>query len=132
MEETRKNEYGRIYIAVLNPGLIPSRLDVVIGNHYFELEFEVEKMGMGENGEEMEVKWDREGHGVGEEEEDEAPKGDHDVVDTEVDRYHKRLRSCEKEDGRGAGTSVLLSLKEQVQNMNEEQFAPSSGERLKR
>jgi len=30
-------------------------LDIVIGDHYFELEFEVEKIGMDENRYEMEV-----------------------------------------------------------------------------
>jgi hypothetical protein len=33
--------------------LIPANLDVVIGDHYFELEFEVEKFGFDENGEEV-------------------------------------------------------------------------------
>jgi hypothetical protein len=32
-------------VAVLNPDLILTQLDVVIGDHYFELEFEVEKRG---------------------------------------------------------------------------------------
>ena len=31
METTRKNEFGRIQVAVLNPMLIPAHLDVVIG-----------------------------------------------------------------------------------------------------
>jgi hypothetical protein len=30
---------------------------VVIGDHYFELEFEVEKVGIDENGEEVEFVW---------------------------------------------------------------------------
>jgi hypothetical protein len=34
METTRKNEFGRIFIAVLDPKLIPRKLDVVIGDHY--------------------------------------------------------------------------------------------------
>jgi hypothetical protein len=50
METTRKNSFGRILVAVLNPGLIPEPFDVVIGDHYFELEFEVERMGIDENG----------------------------------------------------------------------------------
>ena len=65
METTRKNDFGRIMVAVLNPLLIPARLDVVIGDHYFEQEFEVEKKGFDENGEEMEVDWDG-GEGDGE------------------------------------------------------------------
>jgi hypothetical protein len=46
-----------VLVAVLNPGLIPMQLDVVIGDHYFELEFEVEKRGFHGNGEEAEVEW---------------------------------------------------------------------------
>jgi len=55
METTRKNDFGRIQVAVLNPIHIPAHLDIVIGDHYFELEFEVEKIGMDENRYEMEV-----------------------------------------------------------------------------
>ena len=43
MEAIRKNNFGQIIVAVLNPKLIPTHLDVVIGDHYFELDFEVEK-----------------------------------------------------------------------------------------
>jgi hypothetical protein len=57
METTRKNEFGRVIVAVLNPGLIPAQLDVVIGDHYFELEFEVERRGFDEKGEEADVEW---------------------------------------------------------------------------
>jgi hypothetical protein len=52
MEKTRKSNFGRVLVAVLNPSLIPDRLDVVIGDHYFELDFEVEKWGFDEKGEE--------------------------------------------------------------------------------
>ena len=44
-------------MAVLNPALIPPELDMVIGDHYFELEFEVERMGFDENGEEAMIEW---------------------------------------------------------------------------
>lgn len=57
MEVTRQNDFGRIQIAVLNPLLIPSHLDVVIGDHYFELEFDVEVKALDENREEMLVEW---------------------------------------------------------------------------
>jgi hypothetical protein len=30
---------------------------VVIGDHYFELDFEVERVGIDENGEEVEFEW---------------------------------------------------------------------------
>jgi hypothetical protein len=67
METTRKNEFARILVAVLDPKLIPRKLDVVIGDHYFDLEFEVEKRGFDENGEEVDVEWDGgDGEGDGE------------------------------------------------------------------
>lgn len=67
METTRKNKFGRILVAVLDPKLIPRVLDVVIGDHYFDLEFEVEKRGFDENGEEVDIEWDGgEGEGDGE------------------------------------------------------------------
>jgi hypothetical protein len=52
-------------VAVINSSLIPEQLDVVIGDHYFELEFEVEKMVFDENEEETEVEWHREAEGAG-------------------------------------------------------------------
>jgi hypothetical protein len=52
-------------VAVINSSLIPEQLDVVIGDHYFELEFEVEKMVFDENEEEAEVEWHREAEGAG-------------------------------------------------------------------
>jgi hypothetical protein len=58
METTRRNEFGRILVAMLDPKLIPRKLDVVIGAHYFDLEFEVEKRGFDENGEEVDIVWD--------------------------------------------------------------------------
>jgi hypothetical protein len=55
METTRKSDFGRILVAVLNSSLIPEQLDVVIGDHDFELDFEVEKVGFYENGEEADL-----------------------------------------------------------------------------
>jgi hypothetical protein len=69
METTRKNDFGTIMVAVLNHLLIPACMDVVIGDHYFELEFEVESKGFDENGEEVEVNWNREVDDKREEEE---------------------------------------------------------------
>jgi hypothetical protein len=57
METTRKSNFGRVLVAVLNPSLIPKELDVVIADHYFELQFEVEKWGFDENGEEAAILW---------------------------------------------------------------------------
>lgn len=45
MVTTRKNKFGRFKVAVLNPSIIPSKMDVVIGNRFIELHFEVEPLG---------------------------------------------------------------------------------------
>jgi hypothetical protein len=78
IEVTRKNEFGRVLVAVLNPALIPGNLDVVIGDHYFELEFEMEKLGFDENGEEAVIGWNGgcSMEGEGEHEEEEAQVGE--------------------------------------------------------
>lgn len=67
MEMTRKSNFGRISVVFLNPSLIPAHLDVVIGDHYFELEFELEKVGTDENGEEVVIEWSGEGGNDGDE-----------------------------------------------------------------
>ena len=89
METTRQNNFGRVFIAVLNPLLIPPELDVVIGDHYFELEFEVEKMGIDENGEEVLVEWKG---GEGGEGKGEEGKG----FDSSAKRDPKRHKSGEE------------------------------------
>jgi hypothetical protein len=61
METTRKNAFGRVTVAVLNPSLIPERIYVVIGDHYFELDFVVEEWGFDENGEEAVIEWNKGG-----------------------------------------------------------------------
>lgn len=48
-----KNNFGRVLVAVLDPKLLPTKLDAVIGDHYFELRFEVESVGFDENGDEV-------------------------------------------------------------------------------
>jgi hypothetical protein len=53
METTRKNDFRCILVDVRNPSLILEHLDVVIGGHYLELDFEVEKRGFDGNGEEL-------------------------------------------------------------------------------
>lgn len=117
METTRKSDFGRVFVAVLNPLLIPAKLDVVIGDHYFELEFEVERKGFDENGEETEFEWT----GVVEEE------GEVEVHDREKEegREAKRPRNESVNKSLGGGSSsggVVASLKEKIQNMSEEEF----------
>jgi hypothetical protein len=123
MEETRKNNYGRVQIAVLNPALIPAQLDVVIADNYFELVFEVERIGVDENGEEAVVEWNG---GVAEEENGEKEVAGFTVQEREAKRS-KTTSSAEDLVG-GAGVDDNSdsfpgdSLKEYVQNMSEEKF----------
>ncbi|OQU90688.1 hypothetical protein SORBI_3001G028301 [Sorghum bicolor] len=115
METTRKNEFGRILIAVLDPKLIPRRLDVVIGDHYFDLEFEVEKRGFDENGEEVDVDWDGgEDEGEGKEIDPNSESGlgaDQSIV--------KDNRQSKRDDG-GAGR------KEEGNNSHSQNGAPTN------
>jgi hypothetical protein len=46
VDKARKSNFGQVLVVVLNPSLIPTELYVVIGDHYFELGFEVEKWGL--------------------------------------------------------------------------------------
>jgi hypothetical protein len=119
METTRKNNFGRVLVAVLNPSLIPKELDVVIGDHYFELEFEVEKWGFDENGEEATFEWKSgflDGEGEGEEGEGQ-----------------ERMAKKQKKDGSSGereelgnvmmdDSAQVLSWKEQVMNMSNVEF----------
>jgi hypothetical protein len=126
MKTTRKNNFGRVLVAVLNPSLIPKQLDVVIVDHYFELDFEVEKVGIDENGEEAEFVWpsgvERAGRedsfGGGQQERTGDRRGwqrskREDRVAVRRSgwlRTHKVLRM------------IFISWKEQVQNMSKEEF----------
>jgi hypothetical protein len=112
METTRKNDFGRVLVAVLNPALIPSNLDVVIGDHYFELEFEVEKMGFDENGEEAAMEWS----GGGSKEGDGELEGAELEDGREAKRQKMEIGQEEGNKGDGADISNItkLSLKEQV------------------
>jgi len=105
MESTRKSDYGRILVAVLDPKLIPRKLDVVIGDHYFDLEFEVEKRGFDESGEEVEIFWEG-GEGEGEEEsKEQGSDGDARMEDSQKEeRDNKRLK---REWGREEGGASI-------------------------
>jgi hypothetical protein len=116
MEATRQNQYGRILVAVLNPSLIPAHLDVVIADHYFELEFEVEKWGFDENGEEASFEWNGGGGVV----EGEGLEGDRmNGNEEEQERVAKKQKveemnkDCEMK---------ACTWKEQVQNMSKGEF----------
>jgi hypothetical protein len=125
MKTTRKNNFGRVLVAVLNPSLIPEQLDVVIGDHYFELQFEVEKVGIDENGEEADFVWPRvveaadgEGSFEGGQQEKEGQE--------RLSKKQKRVSaSTEGELGHGSAHDAeggFVSWKEQVQNMSKEEF----------
>jgi hypothetical protein len=126
METTRKSEYGRILVAVLNPSLIPEQMDVVIGDHYFELNFEVEKLGFDEKGEEAEVEWHKEVMEAGWE----GSLSDGQVGEEEkLERESKKLkRDVDGSRGQGIdkdaqiGEEGFLTWKEQVQGMTKEEF----------
>jgi hypothetical protein len=126
METTRKSDFGRVLVEVLNPGLIPTQLDVVIGDHYFELEFDVEKRGFDENGEEVDVEWlvemeEFEGAGL-------ADGGRQAEVESSERMAKKRKRGEGSKGGEGvvekdkADEDVFVSWKEQVQNMSRDEF----------
>jgi hypothetical protein len=92
---------------------------VVIGDHYFELEFEVEKWGFDENGEEATFEWKSgflDGEGEGEEGEGQ-----------------ERMAKKQKKDGSSGereelgnvmmdDSAQVLSWKEQVMNMSNVEF----------
>ncbi|XP_022682391.1 uncharacterized protein LOC111257326 [Setaria italica] len=129
MEVTRENVFGRVCVAVLNPLLIPSHLDVVIGDHYFELDFEVEKLGTDENGEEAIFDWKGDAAGEGEGEDSEE---DHMQDDPEINRETKRRKNNTDYKGKENSSTDNIqadqdreqknSLKERVQNMNDNEF----------
>ncbi|CAO2203924.1 unnamed protein product [Urochloa humidicola] len=45
MITTRKSDFGRFKVAVLNPTLMPNKMDCVIGTRFFELHFAIEPFG---------------------------------------------------------------------------------------
>jgi hypothetical protein len=116
MEATRKNIYGRILVAVINPSLIPDRLDVVIGDHYFELDFEVEKWGFDENGEEAAFEWSGGSAELGgKDAEGEGQQGSEEGQERVAKKQKKEGNNIEIATGNN-------SWKEQVQNMTEVEF----------
>lgn len=42
MVTTRKNTFCHFKVVVLNPNIVPTQMDVVIGSRLFELQFEIE------------------------------------------------------------------------------------------
>jgi hypothetical protein len=126
METTRKGNFGRVQVVVLNPSLIPEQLDVVIGDHYFEVDFEVERLGLDENGEEAEFEWPCVVEGGGEED---FEKGGQQREEVMVGRSTKKQKRDEAESKRarmeefdGGVRDGVISWKEQVQNMSKEEF----------
>jgi hypothetical protein len=126
METTRKNNFGRVLVAVLNPSLIPGQLDVAIGDHYFELQFEVEKVGIDENEEEAEFVWPRVGEAADGEGSFEGEQQEKEEGQERVSKKQKGvLASTEGEKGHGnthGAEDGFVSWKEQVQNMSKEEF----------
>ncbi|KAF0910647.1 hypothetical protein E2562_004643 [Oryza meyeriana var. granulata] len=79
----------------LLPKLIPRNLNVVIGDHYFELNNEVERMGFDENGEEVEVE---QGGEDGDDEKEEYGKDERDERDSKSSKNDDMVIDG-KEDG---------------------------------
>ncbi|EEE62954.1 hypothetical protein OsJ_17761 [Oryza sativa Japonica Group] len=109
MKTTRKSDFGRIFVAVLDPTIIPRKLDVVIGDHYFELKFEVEKKGFDENGEEVEFMQEGGGDGDGSKDNE---KDMRDEEEEEEGRSPKRARNDDmvvegKEGGNGDSEEAM-------------------------
>ncbi|CAO2178969.1 unnamed protein product [Urochloa humidicola] len=97
METTRKNNFGRILVAVLDPKLLPPKLDVVIGDHYFDLKFEVEPVGFDDNGDEVQFNFGN--NDENQDMEEDAPNGEENL-----DREGKRSRNepSDAHDGKDA------------------------------
>lgn len=55
MVTTRNNDFGQILVVVWDPNLLPSSMDVVIDDHYFQLKVEKEKVGFHGNGDVVEL-----------------------------------------------------------------------------
>jgi hypothetical protein len=119
METTRKNEFGRILVVVLDPKLIPRKLDVVIGDHYFDLEFEVEKRGLDENRKEAIIEWDGgedEGDGEGKKQ---GPNSDNSLDDDQSsERTNKHAKGNDGETT-GKGKGKILSMRRKLQPISD-------------
>lgn len=119
---------------MLNLSLIPAHLDVVIGDHYFELKFKVEKMGVDEHGVEVEVDWSPDADGEGEEDgerEDLEPKQMNHDLRRESKRAKNSALSETSTDKNGSGFKEQTieapvpnqsALKDIIQNMAEGEF----------
>jgi len=82
MITTRKNKFGRFKVAVLNPAIVPTRMDCVIGTLFFELQFEIEPFVPWGETTESGTKEGTEGDG----------SGNHDG-DTEMEDANKKLNN---------------------------------------
>jgi hypothetical protein len=67
MITTRKNKFGRFKVAVLNPTIVPTKMDCVsvIGTWFFELPFEIEPFGSSRETMQSGPKENTEGDGSG-------------------------------------------------------------------
>ena len=124
MEVTRNSDFGRIFIAVLNPKLIPSHLDVVIGDHYFELKFEVEKIGVNENGNEVEQDLSF----LDDEEDKEEEDAQMDGVDPDLGRESLRSKNIDNQmagregDDSARAEGIKKTFLNAVEHLSEEEF----------
>lgn len=101
METTRKNNFGRVLVAVLDPKLLPTKLDAVIGDHYFELRFEVESVGFDENGDEV-----NQNFGDGNDGDNEDMDEDDPIDSSSLDREGKRSKKDLSDNQNGSDNSM--------------------------
>lgn len=137
---------GGFFVAVLNPKLIPKMIDVVIGDHYFELKFEVEKKGVDENGEEVEFNledWDgdeEDGNSEGEEykennegKERESKRTKNDDMAIDDNKENSERKENEVQEGGDQGREdVILEMAENVLDVAVERVLGEEYERVER
>lgn len=118
MKSARKNDFGRVLVAVLNPKMLPTNLDVVIGDHYFEIKFEVERVGVDDNGDDIE--WDFLSGG---DDRDDNMEEDLSHINKDLDKEPKRSRDNDVDMEEG---NVNGETNNEVPNRNKQALNPET------
>ncbi|CAL5059495.1 unnamed protein product [Urochloa decumbens] len=93
MVTTRKSKFGRFKVAVLNPTMVPNKMDCVIGTRFFELRFAIEPFASDLGGAEVKKK---DGH-------DGDDNGNLDA-DTDMDDVNKNSKQRDPTSSNSEGT----------------------------
>ncbi|KAL6639694.1 hypothetical protein ACP70R_022516 [Stipagrostis hirtigluma subsp. patula] len=104
MKTTRANKFGRFCVAVLEPEIVPDKMDVIIGNRFFQLKFQIEPFTPNTG-----LLYLRENGGK---EDDSARGGCHDY-DMELDEAHGQ-----GSEGQGAGDVAKGKAKKFPENVD--------------